>query len=95
MSGPLGGQRAADVVAVELGQVAIEHDDVVRRGERLLQRGGAVARQVDRHALAAQAAGHRVAHPGLVLRNQHAHVAKPDGAVVKGAKARPKGVAHL
>ncbi len=78
MSGPLGGERAADVVAVDLGQVAIEHDDVVRSGERLAQRGGAVAREVDRHALAAQAARHRIAHPGLVLGNQHAHAAKPD-----------------
>jgi hypothetical protein len=66
---------------VDVRQVAVEHHDVVRRGERLAQRSLAVAREVDRHALAAQPARDRVAHAGLVLGDQHTH------ALHRGARA--------
>ena len=77
----LGGEGAADVVAVHVREVTVEHHDVIGGGERLAQGGLAVAREVDRHALAAQPARDRVAHPGLVLGDQHAH------ALYRGARA--------
>ena len=62
-----------------LGQVAVEHDDVVRSGQRLLQRGRAVARQVDGHAFAAKAARDGVSDAGFVLSDQHSHAGKTGG----------------
>ena len=56
-----------------LGQVAVEHDDVVRHDARLVQRRGAVAGDVDRHPLAPQPARHGAGDPGFVLGDQHAH----------------------
>ena len=73
MSRLLGGQRAADVVAVHLGQVAVEHDDVVGVDARLVERGGAVGGDVDGHALAAQPARDGGGDAGLVLGDQDAH----------------------
>ena len=73
VSGLLGRERAADVVAVQLGQVAVEHDDVVGHDARLVERRRAVAGDVDRHALAAQPARDGAGDPGLVLGDQHAH----------------------
>jgi hypothetical protein len=78
--GLLGGERPADVVAVDLGQVAVEHDDVVVGDPRLEQRLGAVGRDVDRDPFAAQAAGDGVRDAALVLGNQYAHV-REDGAI--------------
>ena len=71
--GLLVAQRAADLVAVQLGQVAVEHDHVVGVQPRLVQGGGAVVGHVDRHALAAQSAGQGVGDPAFVLGKQHAH----------------------
>jgi hypothetical protein len=51
------GDHPAQVVAVDAGQVAVEHDDVVG-GEVELGRGGqAVVRDVDGHPAVAQALG--------------------------------------
>ena len=58
---------------MHLGQVAVEHHDVVGEDARLVERGGAVGRDVDGHALAAQAARDRVGDPAFVLGDQYAH----------------------
>ena len=63
------------------GQVAVEHDHVVGHDARLVERGRAVAGDVDRHPLAAQPAGHGARDPGLVLGDQHAH-----GAILARAR---------
>ena len=72
----LGGQLAADVVAVHLGQVAVEHHHVVGMHARLEQRGRAVGRDVDGHALAAQPAGDGRSDPRFVLGHQYAHASE-------------------
>jgi hypothetical protein len=66
-------ELVADVVAVDLGQVAVQDEDVVADHARLLERHGAVARDVHGHALAAQAAGHRLGELGVVFGEEHAH----------------------
>ena len=66
-------QRPADVVAVHGGQVAVEHDDVIGRQTRLVERAGAVVRDVDGHALTPKPAGDRVCDPAFVLGQEHAH----------------------
>jgi hypothetical protein len=58
---------------VDLGEVAVEDDDVVREHPRLEQRGGAVVRDVDGHALAAQTAGYRAGQPALVFGEENSH----------------------
>ena len=70
----LGGQGPADHVAVDLGQVAVEHDDVVGIDARLVERGGAVGGDVDGHSLAPEAARDRGGDAGLVLGDQDSHV---------------------
>ena len=73
MSGCSAVERAAHVVAVHLGQVAVEDDDVVGVDARLVERLGAVGGDVDGHALAAQAARDGVRDARLVLGDQHPH----------------------
>ena len=68
---------AADVVAVDRRQVAVEHDDVVGEDARLVERGAAVAGDVDRHALAPQAARDGGGDARFVLGDQHTHGARP------------------
>ena len=68
-----GDQLAADIVAVEAGKVAVEHDDVVGVDRRLLQRGSAVESDIDGEPVAAQAPRDRVREVALVLHQQHAH----------------------
>jgi hypothetical protein len=67
-------QQAADLVAVQLGQVAVEHDHVVVDHARLHERARAVVGDVDGHALAPQPAGDRPREALLVLRNQDPHL---------------------
>jgi hypothetical protein len=67
------GQSPADLVAVHRRKVAVEDDHVVAGQVHLAQRIGAVARDVDRHALAAQTARDRGRKLRLVLNDQHAH----------------------
>ena len=78
------GEPAADLVAVELGQVAVEDDDVVGDDARLDQRGCAVVGDVDGHALAAQAAGDGAGQPAFVFGDEHSHVrVQDDGCFLK------------
>ena len=69
---------AADLVAVELGQVAVEHDDVIGDDAGLDQRGRAVVGDVDGHALAAQAAGNGAGQAALVFGDQDSHLIEDD-----------------
>jgi hypothetical protein len=54
-------------------QVAVEDHDVVPRHVRHLVALQSVIGDVDRHALAPQAAGDRVAEIPLVFHHQHTH----------------------
>ena len=76
VSGCSATQRAAHVVAVHLGQVAVQHDDVVGVDARAVERLGAVGRDVDGGAVAAQALGDGGGDARLVLGEQHAHMTK-------------------
>ena len=69
----LADEPAADVVAVDDRQVAVEHDGVVVDDRGAAQRRRAVERDVDRAAGLAQAARQRVGEQRLVLGDQHAH----------------------
>jgi hypothetical protein len=59
---------------VQLGQVAVEHDNVVRVDARVVERRGAVAHHLDGRPGAAQSAGERRRHPRVVLEDQEPHV---------------------
>ena len=61
---------------MHLGQVAVEHDDVVGVDARLVERGGAVGGDVDRHALTAQPARDRGGDSGFVFGDQDAHASQ-------------------
>jgi hypothetical protein len=76
--GLLAAQRAADLVAMDDRQVAVEHHDVVRVQARLVERLLAVVGHVHRHALAPQAASHRIGDPTLVLGYKNTH--SPQGS---------------
>ena len=64
---------AADIVAVDAGQVAVEDDDVVVVLAGQAQGGGPVVGDVDGHALAAQAAGDGVGHDPPVFHHEQSH----------------------
>ena len=73
---------AADVVAVDEREVAVEHDHVVVVDPDALQGGGAVVHDVDGHGLPAQSGGHRIGEQLLVLDDEYAHVAVPSSGPV-------------
>jgi hypothetical protein len=68
------GESAADLVAVELGQVAVEHHDVIGEHAGLHQGRCAVVGDVDGHALAAQSTGDGTGQPALVFGDQDSHL---------------------
>jgi hypothetical protein len=59
---------------VHPGQVAVEHDDVVRGERGDLHRRPAVVGDVDRHALVSQALRDAVGQHLLILDHQYPHV---------------------
>ena len=65
---------AAHVVAVDPGQVAVEHEHVIADDPRLCERVGAVRREVDRHPLTPQPARDRVRQTALVFGDQNSHL---------------------
>ncbi len=65
--------RSGDLVAGGPGDVPVEDGDVVGVDAQQLQSGVAVACDVRRDRLQAQAVADRVRHVGLVLDEQHAH----------------------
>ena len=67
------GERAADLVAVHPGQVAVEHDDVVVGDGRVRERVVAVEGDVDGHPLTPQAVGNRLGEALVVFDDEHAH----------------------
>ena len=70
---PLGDKRAADLVAVYAGQVAVEHEHVVVGEREVRERVVAVERDVDGHALAAQARSDRLGQLDVILDQQYSH----------------------
>ena len=79
--GALEHERATDVVAVQLGQVAVQHDHVVGVHPRFEERVGAVAGDVHGQTLAAQPAGDGVGYAPFVLGDEHAHGSELRGRV--------------
>ena len=70
----LAGQPPADLVAMDDGQVAVEHHDVVAVDGDPIEGGAAVVGDVDGHRLPAQATGDGVGQYLLVLDHQHSHL---------------------
>src|SRR5487761_45730 len=66
-------QLGADLIAVQPGQVSIEHGHVVVNGDRFVQAAWTIRGDIDGHALASQADGDRFRHLHVVLDNQHPH----------------------
>jgi hypothetical protein len=77
--GVLAVQDAAHVVAVDLGEVAIEDDDVVGVHACVREGVGAVGRDVDGRAVPAQAAGDRRRDARLVLDDEKPHAGQRTG----------------
>jgi hypothetical protein len=73
-SHPPGDQLTADLVAVHRGQVTVEDDHVVASRDRTVECLLPVERDVDGHALAAQADGDGLGELHLVLGYQHSHL---------------------
>ena len=69
----LGNERAADGVAAQHGQIAIEDDDVDIRIAGGYEGLGARARDVDEVALAPQSVGERVGEVDLVFYQEQSH----------------------
>jgi hypothetical protein len=66
-------QGPADLVAVDAGKVAVQHDHVVAVDLELDQRVAAVVAHIDGQPLAAQPAGDGGRQHHLVLDDQHPH----------------------
>ena len=66
-------QRAADLVAVQAGQVAVEHDHVVVDDPGAPERLLAVRGDVGGDPVAAQDPGDRLGQLGVILDHQDSH----------------------
>ena len=87
-----GDQLPAHVVAMDGGEIAVQHHHVVRVDGGLLQRLGAVEGEVDGEAVAPQPARDRARKVALVLDQQHAHAASGGASIPRaGYAARPNG----
>jgi hypothetical protein len=74
-------QFPADAVAVDPGQVAVEHDHVVVGGDRVIERRAAVVDDVDGQARVAQPLTDAFGQRDVILHDQHSHppIVPPDG----------------
>ncbi len=79
---PAGGYLAADLVAVDAGQVPVQHDHVIPVDGGLGERVAAVEGHVDGHALTAQYGRYRQRQLGVVLDHQHPHRSSSAAGVV-------------
>ena len=66
-------ERPADLVAVDLRQVAVEHDHVVALARHVTESVLAVEGDIDRHPFAAQADGDRGRELSVILDDEHPH----------------------
>ena len=71
------GELGAHLVAVNTGQVAVEHDHVVVVDQRSLQGGVPVQGGVDRHPLQAQPGRDRLGQLAVVLCHEYPHGGSP------------------
>jgi hypothetical protein len=69
------GQRPADVVTVDAGQVTVEHQHVVVVDADPFHRGVTVIGDVDRHRLRAQPLGDHVGKEAFVFDHEYPHAA--------------------
>ena len=75
-------ERQADGVAVDLRQIAVEHDHVVAVDAPLLQGDGTVVGDVGRDPAVTQPVGDVVRQLDVILHNQHAHGSAPSVAPI-------------
>ena len=89
----VGDQRPADLVAVDAGKVAVEHDHVIVGERDAPERLAAVEREVDGHALAAQHGRHGLGEPRMILDHQHPHrsLLRADHLLLLGRAGRDRG----
>ena len=66
-------ERAADLVAVDLRQVAVEHDHVVALARHVTESLLAVEGDIDRHPFAAQPDRDRGGELSVILDDEHTH----------------------
>ena len=66
-------ERAADLIAVHAGQVAVEHQHVVVGERQVRERVVSVEGDVHGHALPAQAGGDRFRQLDVILDQQYPH----------------------
>jgi len=71
---PGGSEPSADLVAVNVRQVAVQRDQVAGRDERLLEPRSTVAGQVNGHPLATQAASDDLGQGVLIFDDQYTHL---------------------
>ena len=93
--GLLAAQGPADLVAVDAGQVAVEHHHVVGVQARLVEGADAVVRHVHRHALTPQPASHRVGDLSFVLGHEHSHSAQSSERRYAAGDSRPPRLAAM
>lgn len=86
--GAIGHESATHVVAVDDGQVAIEHHDLVGVHRRVPERLFAVERDVDRHPFVAEATRDRVSESRFVLDDEDAHASMLPDVVYRGCHSR-------
>ena len=72
MAAPLG-ERAADLIAVDARQVAVEHDHVVGVDGGVRECVGAVEGEVDGHPLVSQPVCDRACQAPVVFDDEYAH----------------------
>ena len=81
-------QCPADVVAVDLGEVAVQHHDVVALSLRVGERSLAVEDDIDRHPLTAQSDRDGGGKLPVILDDEHSHRFASRSAVFPAALAR-------
>jgi hypothetical protein len=74
---PVRHERAADLVAAHVRQVAIEHEHVVVGDGDVRERRAPVVGEVNRDPLAAQPDGERLRQLHVILDEQHSHTSLP------------------
>ena len=70
---PLGHEQAADLIAMDARQIAVEDDDVVLVDRQVTERIGAVQGDIDGHAFLAQAGGDGFGQHLVIFDDEQSH----------------------